>query len=191
MSRGKSEGERRRRRAEILGKSVTRKPFLPSFRWTSKGFPHSFGERTRRDTLSPPTLNPIFVQEYRLELARGRRISDDLPIFRPLSLSLSADKPGALSRPAISALTTRIFSNSFQTRRESLVAVESRRALEQPDARDAIYRPLRALLDKRARNAARFVFACRRENRRDSLYLSRLSPPLFSSFLSFYSKSDG
>lgn len=145
--------------------------FLPSFRSTRKSSISAFVQR-ENSSLSPPTLNPIFVQEYRLELARGRRISDDLPIFRPLSLSLSlsADKPAALSRPAISALTTRIFSNSFQTRRESLVAVESRSSNDA--TRDAIYRA-RALLDKRGRKG--FVFACTRKSPRFSSDLSHPS----------------
>lgn len=91
-------------------------------------------------TLSLP-VNSIFVRGgYRLELARDRKISGllacllarrlRLPAYLS-SLSPFAGKPAVLSRPAISALTTRIFSNSFQTRRESLVAVESRCAHEQ------------------------------------------------------------
>lgn len=64
-----------------------------------------------------------------------RRISAPARLRPSSSLSRPADKPGTLSRRTISALTTRIFSNSFQTRRESLVAVESRGARTSNDAR--------------------------------------------------------
>lgn len=118
-------------RQRKFAKPVTRKP---SSTFDVHGFPFApirknSSSRYRRWLIR-------YSSRYRLELARDRRISSALactssaPAYLS-SLSLFADKPAALSRPAISALTTRIFSNSFQTRRESLVAVESRRAHEQ------------------------------------------------------------